>query len=79
MQGQFSEECHLDLQLAHRAAFGFANLSLKEFSLWANSMGTLLLSDTDVGVHSPQGREQEERMLEFYAVFHELITPSVCQ
>lgn len=79
MQGQLSEECYPDLQLAHRAAFGFANLSLKEFSPWDDSVGTLLLSDTDVGVHSPQGREQGERMLKFYAVFHQLITSSVCQ
>lgn len=75
MQGQFSEECCPDLQLAHRALLhlGFASFSLKEFSLWDKGLGILLLSDADVGVLSPQGRERGERMLKFYAVFHQLI------
>lgn len=42
-------------------------------------MGTLLLSDTDAGVLSPQGREWGERMLQFYAFSHQLINPSVFQ
>lgn len=77
MQGQCSEECYPDLQLAHRALqhLGFSSLSLKEFSLWDNSMGSLLPSDTDAGVLSPQGGEQGERTLKFYAVFHQLIKP----
>lgn len=75
MQGQFSEEGYPE----PCCIWAFASLTLKEFSLWANSVGTLLLSDTDAGVLSPQGRERGERMLLFYAVFHQLIIPFIFQ